>query len=365
MSARGQLQSSASLNNMEGPVRGIDQHDIPIFSQDWWIEIARGTSNYRDLMVVRGNTVIGRLPLALSKDRLGLFWGFDLHWSHLGGPIVDQSLSRAEQAQVISSLLDQLPRWVSFRFVCNPDLSYADLVRSAFIRAGFEHTTQKTYLRSPAEGNVLDTRKNKHKGHFKRAAKALDCVDITAKEFVNFYEANLRDSGKKCYSPLESLTCLIEEAVSRGQARVIAAKHLSGHQSGKISPALYDAAVAYVWDRHRCYYWLSTYRIPSESNSFAKSHPDATKLLALKAMEHAQDMNLIFDSDGITTPGTENLYRNMLGLRLEQRRDVFWRATALERLHQKFRETFRPLVGSHSGSAVAVSRTIALDQFVP
>ena len=112
------------------------------------------------------------------------------------------------------------------------------------------------------------------------------------------------------------MTFLIEEAISRGQARAIAARPNSRSQSvdhGRSSP--YDAAIVYVWDNERCYYWLSTYRIASADNSNAKPHPDATKLLAVKAMEDAQAMNLIFDADGVTTPGAENLYRNIFGLR--------------------------------------------------
>jgi hypothetical protein len=337
----------------DGPeqISGIDQSALPIFSQDWWINVARGSSEYRESKVLQGEVTIGRLPFVLSRNRIGLVRGHDPHWSHLGGPIVDERLSRTEQAQVIRSLLEQLPRSVSFHFVCNPDLSYADLVRSAFERSGFYHTTQITYLRLPSEGDVLNTRKSKHKGHIKRAAKELDCVDISAKEFVQFFETGLKARGKTSYSPLDTLTCLIEEAISRGQARAIAARQSSRSLPGYVGrSAPYDAAIVYVWDNNRCYYWLSTSAIPSADNSYTKPHPDATKLLAVRAMEDAQAMNLIFDADGVTTPGTENLYRNMLGLREEQYRDVFQRATIMERIHQKCRLQFKSLFASAKGS---------------
>jgi hypothetical protein len=324
---------------------GIDQSGLPIFSQDWWINIARGPSKYRELKVVRQDIVVGRLPFVLSRSRLGLLRGQDPHWSHLGGPIVDQRLSRTEQAEVIRSLLEQLPRWASFDFVCNPDLSYADLVRSAFKQSGFDHATQLTYLRLPSEENVLDTRKSKHKGHIKRAAKELDCVDVSAKEFVQFFEANLKASKKRSYSPLDTMTSLIEEAVSRGQGRAIAARPHSRSQSvdhGRSS--FYDAAIVYVWDNDRCYYWLSTYRIASADNSNAKPHPDATKLLAVRAMEDAQAMNLIFDADGVATPGADNFYRNMFGLSREQHRDVFQRETIFERFYQRYRQQFKTVI---------------------
>jgi hypothetical protein len=323
-------------------VAGIDQSALPIFSQDWWINIARGPSKYRELKVVHKGVVVGRLPFVLSRSRLGLLRGQDPHWSHLGGPIVDQRLSRTEQAEVVRSLLEQLPRWASFHFVCNPELSYADLVRSAFKQSGFDHTNQMTYLRLPSEDNVLNTRKSKHKGHITRAAKELDCVDVSAKEFVQFFGTNLKASKESSYSPLDTMTLLIEEAVSRGQARAIAARPNSRSQSadhGRSSP--YDAAIVYVWDNDRCYYWLSTHRIVSADNSNAKPHPDATKLLVVRAMEDAQAMNLIFDADGVTSPGAENFYRNILGLSKQERRDVFQRETILERFYQRHRQQFK------------------------
>ena len=326
----------------EEEVAGIDQSELPIFSQSWWISIARGSTKYRELKVVHRGIVVGRLSFVLSRGRLGLLRGRDPHWSHLGGPIVDQRLSRTEQFEVIRSLLEQLPRWASFHFVCNPDLSYADLVRIAFKQSGFDHATQMTYLRLPSEGDVLSTRKSKHRGHIKRAAKELDCVDVSAKEFVQFFEANLRASKKRSYSSLDTMAFLIEEAVSRGQARAIAARpHSRGQSVDHGRSSLYDAAIVYVWDCDRCYYWLSTHRIASPDNSNAKPHPDATKLLAVRAMEAAQAMNLIFDADGVATPGADNLYRNMFGLRKEERRDVFQRETLLERFYQRCRQQFK------------------------
>ncbi len=327
---------------MPEQVAGIDQSGLPIFCQDWWTRTACRSSDYCELKVFHGDIIVGRLPLILSRSRFGLVRGQDPHWSHLGGPIVDHRLSRTEQAEVIRSLIQQLPRRASFYFVCNPDLSYADLVRKVFKESGFDHTTQITYLRHPSGSGVLDAKKRNHKGHIKRAAKELDCVDITAREFVQFFGTNLKARGKRSYSPLETMALLIEEATSRGQARAIAAKPNSRRQSVDDSPsASYDAAIVYVWDNHRCYYWLSTYRIRSADNSDAKPHPDATKLLAVKVMEDAQAMNLIFDADGVASPGAENLYSNVFGLKHEQCRDVFQRATILERLRQKYRQQLK------------------------
>ena len=321
------------------PIRNLGhaRPDLSVFSQDWWLNIARRSSDYRELKIVRRDHIVGRLAFVLRKSRLGLACGQDPYWSHLGGPILDEGLDRSEQADVIRSLLRQLPRWTSYYFVCDPNLSYADLVRNAFRDAGFKYSTQITYVRFPEEGEVLNPRKSKHRGHIKRAAKSLECVDITAKEFVEFFEMNLKAEGKKSYAPLEFLPLLSEEAISRGCARAIAAWNRSTND-GRCIP--YDAAIIYLWDSSRCYYWLSTRRVACGEDPGDKPHPDAVKLLVVKAMEHAQAMNLTFDADGVATPGANNLYHNVLGLRNQQQRDVFERKNILERLYQKSRHRF-------------------------
>ena len=338
MSTSGQLQKAMRVDYPAEQVAGIDQSRLPVFNQDWWVQIAGKSSEFRELKVVRGDVVVGQLPFVLCRSWSGLVRGQDPHWSHLGGPIVDDRLSRTEQAEVLRSLIEQLPRWTSFSFVCNPDLSYADLVRSAFKKSGFDHATQSTYLRLPSELDVLTTKKSKHRGHIKRAAKELECVVVSTKEFVRFFETNLKARGKRSYSPLDTMTVLIDAAVARGQARVIAARQSYG------GSAPYDAAIVYAWDNSRCYYWLSTRRIASPDSSNAKPHPDAIKLLVFKAMQDAQARNLVFDADGVVTPGAENLYRNILGLRLEQSRDIFQRATLLEGFRQKYRQQFNGLI---------------------
>jgi hypothetical protein len=312
----------------------------PIFSEDWWIAIARGSSYYRELKIVDGNEVLGKLPFILSRNKCFIL-AQDPYWSHLGGPILDARLNRKDQAEVVHQLLAQFPRWCSGYFVCNPNNSYADLVRDAFQRAGFEHTAQTTYVRYPTDVPVTHIRKAKHNGHIKRASQKLDCVAISATEFVRFYESNLNAKQKTSYAPLEIVARLTDEAVRRGQARAIAARPKDSAETASAGAPLYDAAIVYVWDRSHCYYWMSTYRPHSPDNRNPKPHPDAIKVLAMHAMQHAQDMKIIFDADGVTTPGSDHLYRNMFGLRKEVRRDVFQRTTSLERLVRKVGQSSR------------------------
>jgi hypothetical protein len=252
---------------------------------------------------------------------------------------VDPELDCIEQAEVIRQLIEQLPRRTSFHFVCDANLSYAGLVRSAFRAAGFEHSTEITYVRFPGEGDILNSRKSKHRKHLKRAARSLACVDIEARNFVRLMEINLKMSGKRAYAPLDILRPMIEEAITRGCARAIAATpNLDSNLYADSESVDYDAAIVYLWDDHRCFYWLSTHRVAAEGDQKPRPQPDAVKLLAVQAMEHAQAMNLIFDADGVVTPGADHLYRNILGVENQERRDVFKRSNVLDRLYQKYRK---------------------------
>ena len=68
---------------------------------------------------------------------------------------------------------------------------------------------------------------------------------------------------------------------------------------------------------------------------------------------------LIFDADGVVSPGADNFYRNILGLRKEHRRDVFQRVNSLELLYEKCRRKFRTIIDANrsiESSKIGVAR---------
>jgi hypothetical protein len=111
------------------------------------------------------------------------------------------------------------------------------------------------------------------------------------------------------------------------QALIFAAsKKVPEHSSD--TPVL-DAAICIVWDEERCFYWLSTRR--------KESHPDAIKLLIAAAMKHARKLGLIFDADGVTTPGTERLYKTIFRMPNEEKRYIFTRTSSWSQLYETHR----------------------------
>jgi hypothetical protein len=304
----------------------IDQSTLPVFQQNWWLEIARRTGSYHEARVFKNRVLVGSLPYAVRRTKIGLRWGAAPDWSHLGGPVVSQSLSDAEKSDVLGQLIAQLPANISYGFVCSPYTNDAGLMRRAFASAGFAYFTETTCCQSPSQADVLGRLNRKHRLHLEAARRRLDVVELRADEFIDFYSMNLADSALAARLPLETARALI----ARGrmgdapQVRVIAARR-------KTSGAPLDAAIACAWDKRRYYYWMSTRRRHSVNGQHDVSHPDAIKLLIVSAMAHAESLGLVFDTDGCSTPGSQKLYNEILRIPNEEFRDVFERITRLQR----------------------------------
>jgi hypothetical protein len=213
------------------------------------------------------------------------------------------------------------------------------------VKAGFTHTKQVNYVRRPGTLDVMGGLKSKHRTHIKAAAKRMEIIELSAEDFVNFYESNLETLGRNSYAPLAIVKHLITVGAERKQIRVIAARRRRVQKDSTFTSNVpHDAAIACAWDKERYYYWMSTRRRHLSYSQQNPPHPDAIKLLAMNAMHHAQSLGLIFDADGVTTPGSDHLYKQIFGLKEEEARDVFTRSALPPRLGGKFRSTFRRVV---------------------
>jgi hypothetical protein len=311
------------------------QPDLAVFQQPWWLEIARRGEDYREFQVSQDGAIVGSLGFVLATNHIGNRLGFPPIWAHLGGPVLSPALSPIEKADVLRRLLAQLPRNISFKFVCNPNGGDADLVRQAFQRDGFEHRTETTYVQRAEDPDILSRLSKKHRGHLKRADRDLEVLQIDADPFIEFYQANLKAAGMESYASLANARDLIAKGQqsSAPQVRVLAARPRAGGSA-------FDAAIACAWDDRRYYLWLLTRRRLVHSSG-RRPHGDAVKLLIFRATQHAQELNLTFDVDGATTEGARNLYDDILKFPLVESRDVFIRDTKIFRLYKQLQSKFR------------------------
>jgi VanZ like family len=321
--------------------QAICMEDLPVFQQRWWVEIARGTAHLNEAQVVEGNIVVGRLPYVVQRNKAGFKCGGLFNWTHMGGPVISQDLSEEAKAEVLRQLLAQLPRNISLHFVFGPASADAELIREAFRAAGFERSRVITYSLPPNAESIINRLSRKHAKHIISADRRLDVIDISADRFIKFYAANLKDAGKVSKSPLGIAHDLIAAGGERNppQVRAIAARKRpereeNGSLDANLEEDILDAAIACAWDNERYYLWMLTRR--RDASLGGKPHPDAVKLLVVKAVEHARSLGLIFDSDGVGSAGSGLFYDKILKIPNMEIRDAYERPTFLNGLAKEY-----------------------------
>ena len=322
------------------PAHAIGMDDLPVFQQRWWVEIARGAAHLNEAQVIEDNIVVGRLPYVVQRNKAGFKCGGLFHWTHMGGPVISRHLPAEAKAATLRQLLSQLPRNVTLNFVCRPAPADAGIIREAFKAAGFERSTVIAYSLPPDAESIINRLSRKHAKHLISADRRLDVIDISAIRFIKFYGENLEEAGKISHSPLNIARDLIAAGSERNppQVRTLAAKKRSGKEGGGSlvanSEDVLDAAIACAWDNERYYLWMLTRR--REAGPSGKPHPDAVKLLVIKAMEHARSLGLIFDSDGVGSAGSGHFYDRIMKIPKMEPRDSYERYTLMQGWTKKY-----------------------------
>ena len=306
----------------------FDRGNLTIFQQDWWLKVARGSAPLKEVRVHGPNgAVIGSLSYIIQYNGLGIASGTSAHLSRVSGPVVDENLTDEETTDVVLRLIEQLPN-ISFAFSISEHAPNARVIGEAFKCAGFDRCEQINYSQPPAD--VTSRLGAKLREHIKQADKKLSVVSLDPDTFMSFYDDNLKAAdNQRSYFPLDVARELIAASLSRAppQALILAASRKEPEPPRET--AAIDAAICIVWDRERCYYWLSTHR--------KDSHPDATKLLILAAMKHARNLGLVFDADGANTPGAQRLFQVIFRMPNEERRYIFTRASRWSQLYERHR----------------------------
>jgi hypothetical protein len=318
-------------------LRDIDQSQFPVFLQDWWVAATRAalTTPFREALVVEDGYTLGYLAYAMQKSRLGNPSWKPPNWSRVNEPIIRQTLPRDERAAVIKQLIGQLPRNISFEFVCGPSAADLDLIGEAAHAAGFSQREETIFWQLPEDSKTLMQRVSKRtRQSIMKARDELTFVDFSPEQFIRLYDANLRAAGRKPYSDSHVAKALITAGLKRPdpQARIFAVRKKSADPDDDFI----DAAIACVWDYQRYYYWMTTCSRFSDDASQQKPHGHAIKLLVVTAIEDAGARGLIFDTD---SGDTESACRQFQSLRFENRaqRIVFTRHTLPLRLYRGVR----------------------------
>lgn len=214
--------------------------------------------------------------------------------THFLGPGIDDGKGAEcnkalKRNSITRQLIERLPKTSGFYQKVHRDVG--DVV--AFQQSDFKSSVEFTYEIAPAQQSSLwlDLR-DKTRNVIRRASEKLEVTNrVDTKEFIDFYNSNLKEHNAINTYDYASSIKVCEEAIDRRRGCCLAIRSASGDLS---------AAIFYIWDDRSAYYFMST-----RNHS---SHNGAISLLIWNAILDASARGLIFDFDGLGTNGSNLFY---------------------------------------------------------
>ncbi len=267
-----------------------------VFHNRWWIEAATG-GDYHEAELRSGGQTVGRFPYVLRR-RYGIHRLSTMpELTHFLGPAIDPGPGGAatqslRHFQITQELLAKVTPASGFYHKLHRGIG--DTL--AFEAAGFSTQVQFTYEIAPRpESEVWSGMRDKTRNVIRRAGERWTIVRLDdPAAFSALYDTNLQARGLTNHQHRIETVCAA--ALTHGQGQILAAIDGSGHALG---------AIFVAWDRVSAYYLLAT-RTPGSDNG-------VMSLLVWQAIRDAAAAGLIFDFDGLGTPGSRLFYTGFGG----------------------------------------------------
>lgn len=272
--------------------------NIPIFSQDWWLDAVCGPNHWDVVLIEKGGLIVATLPY-MFLHKYGLCFITMPPLTKTLGPWLRASESKtatqyAYQKELFMQLIQSLPRFDYFCQNFHPSITNW----LPFFWQGFEQTTWYTYTLD----NLSDfqTIFSNFQGNIKREIKKADQRyklhirwDIKVDNFLDLYKMTY--SRKKMPIPhAKDIVPRIDDSCKARDARkIIGAEDAEGRL---------HAAVYIIWDRHSAYYLMGG-SDPDLRNSGANS------LCMWEAIKFASKVTRRFDFEGSMIESIERFFR--------------------------------------------------------
>jgi hypothetical protein len=288
------FESQYNPNTVIGPV---DPLRPTIFHEDWWLDTATD-GRIRFVEVADGNRVVGRLPY-LMNSRYGITGSNMPMLTHFLGPGIDEGcgseVNRYVKRQSITrELIRKLPSLSSFRQKMHRGVTDA----LSFQAEGYEVAVQFTFEIPPSDEQTLwAAMRDKTRNVIRRAAETTLIADsMEADAFFHLLQSNIASRQRETNIDVGICRDIAAKALELGRGRIWSAHDASGAPK---------AAIFCVWDAHSCYYLMSTRRSDSGNG--------AIPLLIWHVIKWASARGLLFDFDGVASPGSILLFSGFGG----------------------------------------------------
>ena len=263
-----------------------------IFHEPWWLDVTM--QGKAEMVEARDHgKVVGRMYY-LRNNRYGIVSSNMPPFTHFLGPAIDPGtgspLTRhLKTLSITADLIEKLPRFAAFRQKMHRGITDA----LAFQAAHFETFVQFTYEITPDEEQAIWSRmRDKTRNAIRNGEKFHEITDALDPDgFIDFYRRNVKILGLTENVDLEIARRLIRRCLEQRCGKFLVAKDAQGADK---------AAIFIVWDRHSCYYLMST-RAPDSSYG-------AIPALLWSAIKFSIASGRIFDFDGAISEGAVKLF---------------------------------------------------------
>jgi hypothetical protein len=297
------------------------QGDIPIFLQDWWMDVV--SDNWGVAIARNGDSVSGVWPYNLEQ-KIGVSLFRTPKLTPYQGPYVfypkDLKASNKDgyENETIAELLKQLPEVKVWNIATLPGIKQAGL----FKNAGLDISTRQTFLVDVTQDETVLL--SNMKESLRRNIKAAEFAIVNDTSLLPLlYDYQKQTLGKKdvaqAYS-LNDMQHLMDAVLKQGSVALWALK-----EDNEITAMVWN-----VWDAEHSYYFMGAQK---QGNDNYRAMP---ALLWHCIKEAKKRGNKIFDLEGSMDPGVEKFFRSFganreLYLELKKNDSLLWKLKELIR----------------------------------
>lgn len=174
------------------------EHGVPIFNKDWWLDAVCGENNWNVVLTERGGRIVGALPYCINKK---------LWFNRIQMPVLTQTMGPyiiypvnqkyykrlSWEKEIYSDLIKQLPKYDFFQQSFSPQITNW----LPFYWCGFKQTTRYTYRIKNITEEQLD---NEYENDIRRRKKKAVSLGVTVDELHSvddFFLLNKKTFNRK------------------------------------------------------------------------------------------------------------------------------------------------------------------------
>lgn len=207
-------------------IENINWKELPVFFQEWWLDIVCGSNNYEYLITKNGENV-SSVSVIFKKGKLGIsYLSMPPFTPYLGvryfyPNVLKESSRLSFEEKVIKQLVGKLNMYSIVEFNLLPEIKNA----FPFIKNGFRNHLRYTYIIRHSEGEEAYLKRMNQKLRKEIARNKIEVLTVDdSSEFVELQRAHL---DKKEISNVHQIDCvraLDGELRARGKRKIYAAR---------------------------------------------------------------------------------------------------------------------------------------------